>query len=129
MSEIVAKITNLSHKYKDVIALEDINLELPKGKMIGLIGPDGVGKSTLLAILSGTKVIQKGRVEVLNFDISIQKARDIVCPKVAYMPQGLGKNLYMTLSVYENIEFFAKLFGLDKQQRKKEFYNFYKVQI
>lgn len=47
MSEIVAKITNLSHKYKDVIALEDINLELPKGKMIGLIGPDGVGKSTL----------------------------------------------------------------------------------
>src|SRR5574344_176590 len=119
MSEIVAKITNLSHKYKDVVALEDINLELPKGKMIGLIGPDGVGKSTLLAILSGTKIIQKGRVEVLNFDISIQKARDIVCPKVAYMPQGLGKNLYMTLSVYENIEFFAKLFGLDKQQRKK----------
>src|SRR5574344_266536 len=119
MSEIVAKITNLSHKYKDVVALEDINLELPKGKMIGLIGPDGVGKSTLLAILSGTKIIQKGRVEVLNFDISIQKARDIVCPKVAYMPQGLGKNLYITLSVYENIKFFAKLFGLDKQQRKK----------
>src|SRR5574344_610894 len=119
MSEIVAKITNLSHKYKDVVALEDINLELPKGKMIGLIGPDGVGKSTLLAILSGTKIIQKGRVEVLNFDISIQKARDIVCPKVAYMPQGLGKNLYMTLSVYENIEFFANLFGLDKQQKKR----------
>src|SRR5574344_24844 len=105
MSEIVAKITNLSNKYKDVVALEDINLELPKGKMIGLIGPDGVGKSTILAILSGTKIIQKGI--------------DIVCPKVAYMPQVLGKNLYMTLSVYENIEFFAKLFGLDKQQRKK----------
>ncbi len=80
----------------------------------------GLGNLLFWQFLSGTKIIQKGRVEVLNFDISIQKARDIVCPKVAYMPQGLGKNLYMTLSVYENIEFFAKLFGLDKQQRKKK---------
>ena len=119
MSEIVARITNLSHKYGKVLALDNINLEIPKGKMVGLIGPDGVGKSTLLAILSGTKIIQEGKVEVLNSDISIQKSRDIICPKIAYMPQGLGKNLYMTLSVYENIEFFAKLFGLDKEQRKK----------
>ena len=119
MSEIVARTTNLSHKYGKVLALDNINLEIPKGKMVGLIGPDGVGKSTLLAILSGTKIIQEGKVEVLNSDISIQKSRDIICPKIAYMPQGLGKNLYMTLSVYENIEFFAKLFGLDKEQRKK----------
>jgi ribosome-dependent ATPase len=119
MSQIVAKITNLSHKYKDVIALDNINLEIPKGKMVGLIGPDGVGKSTLLAILSGTKIIQDGKVEVLNYDMSEQNSRDIICPKIAYMPQGLGKNLYMSLSVYENIEFFAKLFGLNRQERKK----------
>ena len=119
MSQIVAKITNLSHKYKDVIALDNINLEIPKGKMVGLIGPDGVGKSTLLAILSGTKIIQDGKVEVLNYDMSDQNSRDIICPKIAYMPQGLGKNLYMSLSVYENIEFFAKLFELNKKERKK----------
>ena len=119
MSQIVAKITNLSHKYKDVIALDNINLEIPKEKMVGLIGPDGVGKSTLLAILSGTKIIQDGKVEVLNYDMSDQNSRDIICPKIAYMPQGLGKNLYMSLSVYENIEFFAKLFGLNRQERKK----------
>ena len=95
MSQIVAKITNLSHKYKDVIALDNINLEIPKGKMVGLIGPDGVGKSTLLAILSGTKIIQDGKVEVLNYEMSEQNSRDIICPKIAYMPQGLGKNLYM----------------------------------
>ena len=47
--------------------------------------------------------------------MSNKKSRDIICPKIAYMPQGLGKNLYMTLSVYENIEFFAKLFGLNKK--------------
>lgn len=119
MSQIVAKITNLSHKYKDVIALDNINLEIPKEKMVGLIGPDGVGKSTLLAILSGTKIIQDGKVEVLNYDMSDQNSRDIICPKIAYMPQGLGKNLYMSLSVYENIEFFAKLFELNKKERKK----------
>lgn len=61
MSEIVARTTNLSHKYGKVLALDNINLEIPKGKMVGLIGPDGVGKSTLLAILSGTKIIQEGK--------------------------------------------------------------------
>lgn len=119
MSKIVAKISNLSHKYKDVVALENINLEISQGKIIGFIGPDGVGKSTLLAILSGTKIIQSGKVEVLDYNINERKSRDIICPKIAYMPQGLGKNLYMSLSVYENIEFFAKLFGLNKQERKK----------
>lgn len=119
MSEVVVKISNLSHKYKDVLALDNINLSLPKGKMVCFIGPDGVGKSTLLSIISGTKIIQNGKVEVLNHDMSNKKSRDIICPKIAYMPQGLGKNLYMTLSVYENIEFFAKLFGLNKKQREK----------
>ena len=119
MSKIIAKVSNLSHKYGDVLALDNINLEIPKGQMIGLIGPDGVGKSTLLSLLSGTKIIQQGKVDILNFDLSNKKAKEAIFEKIAYMPQGLGKNLYMTLSVYENIEFFAKLFGLNRDDRKE----------
>ena len=114
----IAKVSKLSHKYDDVIALDNITLEIPSGKMIGFIGPDGVGKSTLLAIISGVKKVQTGNVEVLDGDITQDNFRESICPQIAYMPQGLGKNLYMSLSAYENVEFFARLFGQEKSERK-----------
>jgi ribosome-dependent ATPase len=117
--DYIAKVSGLSHFYGDVAALDNINLEIPAGKMIGFIGPDGVGKSTLLSIISGVKKIQKGEVEVLGGDIKNSSYRKNICPLIAYMPQGLGKNLYMSLSVYENVEFFARLFGQNKQERKR----------
>ena len=119
MSDFVARINNLSHKYGNIIALENITLDIPAGKMIGFIGPDGVGKSTLLSIISGVKIIQTGEVEVLGGNIKDKNYRRQICTKIAYMPQGLGKNLYMTLSVYENIEFFARLFGQEKKERNE----------
>ena len=114
----IAKLQNLSHHYNDIIALDNITFEIPSGKMIGFIGPDGVGKSTLLSIISGIKKVQTGTVEVLGGDITNSNFRDANCPKIAYMPQGLGKNLYMSLSVYENVEFFARLFGQEKSEQK-----------
>ena len=119
MSDFVARINSLSHKYGNIIALENITLDIPAGKMIGFIGPDGVGKSTLLSIISGVKIIQTGEVEVLGGNIKDKNYRRQICAKIAYMPQGLGKNLYMTLSVYENIEFFARLFGQEKKERNE----------
>ena len=119
MSNFVARINNLSHKYGNIIALENITVDIPAGKMIGFIGPDGVGKSTLLSIISGVKIIQTGEVEVLGGNIKDKNYRRQICAKIAYMPQGLGKNLYMTLSVYENIEFFARLFGQEKKERNE----------
>ena len=119
MSDFVARINNLSHKYGNIIALENITLDIPAGKMIGFIGPDGVGKSTLLSIISGVKIIQIGEVEVLGDKIKDKNYRKHICTRIAYMPQGLGKNLYMTLSVYENIEFFARLFGQEKKERNE----------
>lgn len=118
MNKYIAKISGVTHKYGDVQALSSIDLNIPLGKTIGFIGPDGVGKSTLLAILSGVKKIQTGEVEVLSANLKKKKERKNILPQIAYMPQGLGKNLYMTLSVYENIEFFARLFGLEKEDRK-----------
>ena len=93
-------------------------LEVPAGCMVGFIGPDGVGKSTLLSIIAGARQIQSGRVFVLDGDMADTAHRTAICPRIAYMPQGLGKNLYPDLSVSENIEFFGRLFGQSRAERE-----------
>jgi ribosome-dependent ATPase len=77
--------------------------------MVGLIGPDGVGKSSLLSLVAGARACSSD-VEVLGGDMR-RTGTAPVCPRIAYMPQGLGKNLYPTLSVEENLQFFGRLFG------------------
>jgi ribosome-dependent ATPase len=106
-------------RYGKTVALDGIDLEIPAGCMVGLIGPDGVGKSSLLSLLSGARAVQQGRVEVLGGDMAGKRHRDEVCPRIAYMPQGLGKNLYPTLSVEENLQFFGRLFGHDAAERRR----------
>lgn len=116
--ESVAVVRDLTQRYGSVTALDNVSIDIPQGKLVGLIGPDGVGKSSLLAILAGARQIQDGGVLVLGSDISDAVARAAICSRVAYMPQGLGKNLYPDLSVRENIEFFARLFGQARSERE-----------
>ncbi len=113
----VARLENVSQRFGATVALKDITLSIPARRIVGLIGPDGVGKSSLLSLISGARVIERGNVMVLGGDMSDVRHRQDVCPKIAWMPQGLGKNLYHTLSVYENVDFFARLFGHDKAER------------
>lgn len=115
----VVRLTNVSLHYGKTLALDDISLDIPAGQMIGLIGPDGVGKSSLLSLISGARAIQEGLVHVLNGDMNDRLHRETICPRIAYMPQGLGKNLYPTLSVEENLQFFARLFGHDAAERRR----------
>ncbi|NEI74439.1 ribosome-associated ATPase/putative transporter RbbA [Rhizobium lusitanum] len=115
---VVARLTDVSLVYKSAIGLDQVTLAIPSGKMTGLIGPDGVGKSSLLSLISGARAVQKGHVEVFGGDMSDARHRDRSCPRIAYMPQGLGKNLYPTLSVFENVDFFGRLFGQDKKERE-----------
>ncbi|WP_240756076.1 ribosome-associated ATPase/putative transporter RbbA [Pandoraea sp. XY-2] len=104
---------------RKTVALDNVSLDLPAHGMVGLIGPDGVGKSTLLSLIAGARVVQAGTVEALGGDMASKAHRDRVCPRIAYMPQGLGKNLYPTLSVEENLQFFARLFGHDAPERRR----------
>jgi len=113
----VVRLSGLRHAYRRVTALDGIDLVLPAGRMTGLIGPDGVGKSTLLGIIAGVREIQVGRVEVLGQDLRRRGGRRAVVERVAYMPQGLGRNLYPSLSVRENLDFFGRLFGQDRATR------------
>jgi ribosome-dependent ATPase len=115
----VVQLSGVSQRYGDRVAVDGVDLEIPAGRMIGFIGPDGVGKSTTLALISGARRIQTGTVEVLGGDMADARHRAAVCPRIAYMAQGLGKNLYPTLSCYENTDFFGQLFGQPKAERAK----------
>jgi len=117
-SSFAVAVEHVSHLYGKTTALYDLSLQIPRGATVGLIGPDGVGKSTLLSLIAGVKIIQTGTVRVFDLNVAEKKARDELSHKIAFMPQGLGKNLYLTLSIYENIDFHARLFGLTKPQRK-----------
>ncbi|MEO9873600.1 MAG: ribosome-associated ATPase/putative transporter RbbA [Anderseniella sp.] len=119
VSDTVAQLAAVTHKYGEVAALDDVTVQIPSGCMAGLIGPDGVGKSTLLALIAGVRKIQTGSVNALSGDMHDKNHRRHCFNRIAYMPQGLGKNLYPTLSIYENLDFFARLFGQDKQERHR----------
>ena len=118
-AEPAARLTNVTLRYGKTVALDAMNLEVPAGCMVGLIGPDGVGKSSVLSLIAGSRRIQEGRVEALGGDMADAGFRRATCPRIAYMPQGLGKNLYPTLSVFENTDFFARLFGQGSAERKR----------
>ncbi|WP_374554821.1 ribosome-associated ATPase/putative transporter RbbA [Aquitalea pelogenes] len=115
----VISLHDVRQRYGKTEALRGITLDVPAGGMVGLIGPDGVGKSSLLSLVAGARAVQHGQVLVLGGDMARRRHRNAVCPRIAYMPQGLGKNLYPTLSVEENLQFFARLFGHDAAERRR----------
>jgi ribosome-dependent ATPase len=124
---VVAKIEHVSHRYGKSVALDDVTIDIPASRMIGMIGPDGVGKSTLLALIAGVRIIQQGHVKVFDGDMADKAFRIAQGGRIAYMPQGLGRNLYPTLSVFENIDFHGRLFGQSEAERRRHIDELFKA--
>jgi ribosome-dependent ATPase len=112
------QVLSAAHRYGATIALDEVSLSIPTGSSAAFIGPDGVGKSTLLGLIAGVRRIQSGTMTVLGGDMASRAHRDAIAPRIAYMPQGLGRNLYPTLSVVENIDFFGRLYGQSASERR-----------
>jgi ribosome-dependent ATPase len=93
-----------------VRALEAVTLELPRGQRVGLIGPDGVGKSSLLALIAGAREIQTGHDRGARRRHGDSGAIAAGLPAHRLHAAGPGPNLYPTLSVFENVDFFGRLF-------------------
>ena len=123
----IAEVEHVTHHYGTTVALNDVSISVPARRMIGLIGPDGVGKSTLLGLLAGVRIIQHGRVVVFGGDIADRAHRTAQGARIAYMPQGLGRNLYPTLSCFENIDFHGRLFGQPEAERTRRIEELFKA--
>ncbi|TWB43631.1 ribosome-associated ATPase/putative transporter RbbA [Nitrospirillum pindoramense] len=117
------RVAGVSHRYGRTGALAAVDLTVPAGGTLALIGPDGVGKSTLLGLIAGAKRLQDGTLQVLGGDMARGSDRRRLQPRVAFMPQGLGRNLYPDLSVRENLEFFGKLFGQGPGERSRRIHH------
>ncbi|MBA5778066.1 ribosome-associated ATPase/putative transporter RbbA [Stappia sp. F7233] len=107
----------VGHLYAKTVALQAVDLTVSRGEAIGIVGPDGVGKSSLLSLIAGVKRLQSGRLEVFGGSVEDGAHRDLVATRIAFMPQGLGKNLYPTLSVRENLDFFGRLYAETAAER------------
>ena len=118
-NEWAVDLRGVSHKYGQTVALNDVSLQIKRCATVGLIGPDGVGKSTLLSLIAGVKIIQHGQVLVFDGNMAEKSSRQLLSHRIAFMPQGLGQNLYPTLSVTENVDFHARLFGLRGAVRRQ----------
>jgi ABC-2 type transport system ATP-binding protein len=108
------KITDLTRKFKDKTALNQITLSIQEGELFGLVGPDGAGKTTLLRILAGLLHITDGHVVAAGYDLN-QEPEEIK-PHIGYMAQEFS--LYEKLSVMENLMFFADLYDVDVKNQK-----------
>ena len=112
------EVEGVTHRYGKIAALSGVNLSFRSGTATALVGPDGVGKSTLLGLVAGVRRMQSGVIRTLGGDVASRAHRDRMMTRIAYMPQGLGRNLYPSLSVAENIDYFGRLFGLSAVERR-----------
>ena len=119
MSEVLVKIEHLTKIFNPGAppALKDINAVIPKGEIVGLVGPDGAGKTTLIRLIAGLLLPSQGHISVDGHD-TIQDA-EFVHSLTGYMPQKFG--LYEDLTVIENLNLYADLKGVLGEQRKATF--------
>ncbi len=99
------EIKNLTKKFKEIKALDNLSLEIKKGEITGLMGADGSGKTTLIRIITGLLSADCGEVSVLNLNPALEKEE--LSKKIGYMPQKFG--LYEDLTVIENLKLYADL--------------------
>ncbi|MGG2022705.1 ribosome-associated ATPase/putative transporter RbbA [Pseudomonas sp. S8] len=123
MSSLAVQANGIAHRYGKQQALKEIAFSLPAGTRCGLIGPDGAGKSSLLGLIAGVKTLQQGQLQVLGGAIQDRRHRDTLYARIAFMPQGLGGNLYPELSIRENIQFFSTLFGLSRAESEQRMHS------
>jgi len=116
MTELMIEVRDLKKSFGEVSAVRDLNLEVFKGEMFGIIGPDGAGKTTLIRMLCGVLEPEAGQGRILGYDLI--KEIDEIKKSIGYFSQRFS--LYGDLTVDENIEFFAEIHGVSDYQERRE---------
>jgi len=113
MTDAIISVRGLSRRFGALAAVDSLDLDVAAGEIVGLVGPDGAGKTTTLRMLCGLVAPTGGGVLVAGYDIA--KDIDAVKDRIGYMAQRFG--LYQDLTVEENMDFYADLFGVTGAER------------
>ncbi len=105
----IVRVRGFAKRYGKTVACEGIDLEIRRGEIFGLIGPDGAGKSSLMKSVAGVLAFDGGEIEAFGISLDSERSAERIKDRIGLMPQGLGQNLYAELSIEENIDFFARL--------------------
>ena len=115
------ELTSVTKRFGDIVAVNNASLDVEKGEMYGLVGPDGAGKTTIIRMLCGITPPSSGKLAVLGYDVV--KEPEEVKKRIGYLSQRFS--LYGDLTVDENIEFFAEIHGVrDYRTRRNELLEF-----
>ena len=106
---VIVRVTGFGKSYGKHSAVRELDLEVRRGEIYGLIGPDGAGKSSLMKAIAGVLSYDRGEVEVFGVKVDSETSAERIKGRLGFLPQGLGLNLYPDLSIEENIDFFARL--------------------
>jgi ABC-type multidrug transport system ATPase subunit len=117
--EAVVQVRGLEKWYGKECAVGGVDLDVPRGQILGLVGPDGAGKSSLLRCVAGVLRHDGGHIRVMGNTIDSDRSAEAVKSRLGWMPQGLGNNLYRELSVEENIDYFANLRSIPRDELKQ----------
>ncbi|SMP61601.1 ABC-2 type transport system ATP-binding protein [Neorhodopirellula lusitana] len=118
----IVQVKNFHKSYGRQVAVDGIDLEIHRGEIYGLIGPDGAGKSSLMKAVAGVLTYDSGSVDVFGVRVDSERSAEIIKDRIGLMPQGLGLNLYADLSIEENVDFFGQIRLVPKdvlRQRKQ----------
>lgn len=111
--EVAVHVEGLTRVFGNFVAVDHINLQVPKGKVFGFLGPNGAGKSTTIRMLCGLLLPSSGRGTIAGLDIL--KESEAIKKRIGYMSQKFS--LYDDLTVEENIDFFAGIYGVPRTRR------------
>ncbi len=115
MKENLLEVRNLTKKYGDLVALDDVSFSVPRGSVYGLIGPNGAGKTTALRILAGVLESDSGKIVIAGR--SVDGDKKFWAGKIGFMPDFFG--VYPDLTTYEYLDFFGRAYGIPYRDRMK----------
>lgn len=105
----IVRVANFRKSYGRTIAVDGVDLEIQRGEIFGLIGPDGAGKSSLMKAVAGVLTYDSGSLDVFGVRVDSERSAELIKDRIGLMPQGLGLNLYPDLSIEENVDFFGQI--------------------
>jgi len=122
MIENIIEVENLSKKFKEKVAVDDISFQVKKGEIFGFLGPNGAGKTTTIRMLTGQLLPSGGAIQVCGIDPTKEEKK--LAMKIGVVPE--IQNLYSDLNAEQNLKLFADLYSID-HKRVKELLEMFKL--